>query len=141
MKPTTPHSIVMLGACAYGVCIAIASALADPPLPGITVWPLGTNTYQITITNGLSTTNYELYSTAVIGDMAYPWTLISIGTLGQTNWVVDGGPNFSGFYNVGVGTNWDGDLASNSADADPFNSSIGALTITIDSPADHSTFQ
>jgi hypothetical protein len=141
MKPHYPNGLILTGACACGVCIAIASALADAPQPGIAISPLGTNIYQITITNGWASTNYELYLAPVVGDTAYPWVLINRGALGQTNWTVDGGPNFTGFFQTSLGSDMDMDSIENYRDADPTNPYIGQLTITIDSPTDHSTFQ
>jgi hypothetical protein len=141
MKPHYRNGLILTGACACGICIAIASAMADAPQPGIAITALGTNTYQIMITNGWATTNYELYLTPVVGDTAYPWKLISRGALGQTNWTVDGAQNLTGYYSVWLGADADGDLSPNSEDADPFNPFLTQLTITIDSPTDHSTIQ
>jgi hypothetical protein len=102
--------------------------------PVLTITPTGTNHYQIVITNGTNTGKYELYHRALLVNPAYPWTLISVGTAGQTNWTVDGGPNGLGFFMVGVGNDWDSDGVPNSQDANPTNANIGALSITIDSP-------
>jgi hypothetical protein len=141
MKPTNLHGLILMGACACGVCIAIATAMADAPQPGIAISALGTNTFQITITNGWASTNYELYLTPVVGDSAYPWKLINRGSLGQTNWTVDGAQNLTGFYSIWLGSDADGDGIENYRDSDPLNPNLGQLTITIDSPTDHSTFQ
>ena len=43
---------------------------------------------NVLITSGVSTANYELCWTPVLADPIYPWTLLSIGTLGQTNFGV-----------------------------------------------------
>jgi hypothetical protein len=141
MKPTRLSGLILLGACACGVCIAIATAMADAPQPGIVISALGTNTYQISITNGWASTNYELYVTPVVGDNAYPWVLISRGSVGQTNFTLNGAQNLTGFMEIWLGSDADNDGAENSRDADPLNPNLGQLTITIDSPTDHSTFQ
>jgi len=122
--------------CGIGLRMAVAD---DPPVLQIT--PLGSNQFQIQITNGVSTGYYELYHTPVLVDDAYPWTLLSVGNMGQTNFTVDGSLNYTGFYFVGVGNDWDGDGVPNSQDADPKNPYIGQLTITIDSPTNNSVVQ
>ena len=67
---------------------AIWETLGDVPAPVLQATLVSTNQVNVLITNGVGTANYELYWTPVIADPIYPWTLLSIGTLGQTNFGV-----------------------------------------------------
>ena len=109
--------------------------------PVLTIAPLGTNQFSITITNGSGTGNYELYWTPVLANPDYPWSLAAIGTTGQTNFMVSMGTYQIGFFEVIAGTDWDGDGVVNWQDANPNDPTIGILTVTIDSPATGSTLQ
>lgn len=111
--------------------------LAQSTQPFLTVVPTGTNQLLITITNGVNTAGYDLYTTPVLGDpVNYPWTAALIGTNGQTNFTVNISSYPAGFFRVVLDTNsvpiW--------AAADPNNPSSGILTVFIDSPANGSNF-
>jgi hypothetical protein len=121
--------------------ISLLTVLAQSvPQPVLTITPLGTNQFQIGITNGVTYATYELYWRPVLTDSNYPWQVFWPGSVGQTNFGVDAGSWTSGFFKVSVGTDKDGDGVPDWMDADPNDSTIGALTITIDSPLNGSTF-
>jgi hypothetical protein len=124
-----------------GIAIGALRVFADPPPPVLTIANLGTNQYSITITNGVSTANYELYWTPVLASPIYPFTLAVIGTLGQTNFMVSMGTYQTGFFEVISGTDWDGDGVPNWQDANPSDPSIGILTVVIDSPTNGMVLQ
>jgi hypothetical protein len=107
----------------------------------LTIANLGTNQYSITITNGISTANYELYWTPVLASPIYPFSLAIIGTEGQTNFMVNMGTYQTGFFEVISGTDWDGDGVPNWQDANPSDPSIGILTVVIDSPTNGMVLQ
>ena len=112
--------------------------LADPPAPVLTISSLGTNTFNFVVTNGVST-NYELYWTPVLNDPSnYPWTLITVGTNGQTNFSVNAAGWSVGFFRATVEQFYSG--IPDYELADPNNPSLGPLTITIDSPTNGFTF-
>jgi len=120
-----------------GMAILALKVLADPPLPVLSVALTGTNQLSITITNGTAE-SYELWTTPVLGDTAnYPWTIAAVGTNSQTNFTVDIGPYYAGFYRVAVDTNtiplWEA--------ADPNNPSAGILAVFIDSPTNGAALQ
>src|SRR6267154_939052 len=106
----------------FGAGAAIITALnvfADPP-PALSISSLGSNQFSIVITNAVTNVNYVLYSTPVLGDAEnYPWILLSIGDLGQSNWIVDGGELPFSFFRVVTGNDFDGDGVVNWQDADP----------------------
>ena len=111
--------------------IVAVKVFADPPPPVISIGSLGTNQVSITVTNGVSTANYDLYWTPLLGNPNYPWTAAAIGSTGQTNFLLDMGDISSGFFRVLLeDTNgippWKA--------ADPNNPSLGVLAVTIDSP-------
>ena len=94
---------------------------------------------RLTVTNGVGTANYEIYRKPIVGDPAYPWMLHLIGSLGQTNFTANLGIETIGFFKATEGLDWDSDGIPNWMDAQPSNPAVGALTITIDSPANGST--
>ena len=102
--------------------------------PVLTITPLGTNQFSISFTNNGST--YDLQTTPVLANPEFPWTWAAIGTNAQTNFLVTGVYQ-TGFYRAILDTNsiplWEA--------ADPNNPALGALTITIDSPANGSLIQ
>jgi len=122
------------------LCICAAIMANSDPAPVLKITKTGTNIFEIGITNGTNTGYYELYHSPVLGDVAYPFTLLQVGTMGQTNFSVTNFSDLTGFYFIGVGNDWDGDGIPNSSDANPTSTNFGALTILIDSPTNHATF-
>ncbi|HEV2455008.1 MAG TPA: hypothetical protein VGY98_12155, partial [Verrucomicrobiae bacterium] len=61
------------------------NALAQgTPYPGLKIAALGTNTFSLTVTNGVSGGNYEILWTPDLSDTVdYPWTWIAVGAPGQ----------------------------------------------------------
>jgi hypothetical protein len=111
------------------------------PQPVLTIAPLGSNAFAITITNGVTNGAYVLYWTPVLADEAnYPWEPVSPSqNLGETNWNLDMGIWPSGYFKVITGTDWDNDGILNWVDGDPMNPSVGILNVIIDSPLNGST--
>lgn len=111
----------------------------DVPAPVLKVTQVSTNQINVLITNGVSTANYELYWTPVLSDPNFPFTLLVTGTLGQTNFGVLMGTTEAAFIQAAIGTDWDGDGVPNYKDARPSDATVGALTVTIESPTNGST--
>jgi len=109
------------------------------PQPVLTVAATNSTQLLITITNGVNSTNYEIYTTPLLGSTNFPWKLHLVGDVGQTNFLVDMGLENSGFFRAGVGSDWDLDGIPNSQDANPLDATIGILSITIDSPTNGAT--
>ncbi|HEV2318125.1 MAG TPA: hypothetical protein VGV18_00130 [Verrucomicrobiae bacterium] len=112
--------------------------LAQSTPPVLTITPLGTNQYSISITNNIGMTTYDLQWTPVLANANYPWTWAAPGTAGQTNYLVNmNGVSDTGFFRTLLDTNaiplWEA--------ADPNNPALGILTVTIDSPANGSVIQ
>jgi len=125
---------------------ALITGLAMKPsiaqvAPGLTISQLTTNQLQIVITNGSSLVNYEIYRTPLLDDPFYPWTLHLIGMQGQTNFTIDMGIETFGFFEAGVGSDWDQDGIPNYLDAQPSSTNAGILTITIESPLNGANVQ
>jgi hypothetical protein len=124
-----------------GVAFVVERA-AGQAAPGLTISRLGTSQVDIVITNGSSTVNYEIYRTPILGDdFNYPFTLHLIGNQGQTSFVADFGIETRGYFRAAVGSDFDSDDVPNAIDGQPNNSAVGALTITIDSPANGANIQ
>ena len=135
-----PLAGLWLGLAIIGAAIGFVVERASAQVaPGLTISRLGTNQVQIVITNGSSTVNYEVYRTPVLDDLNYPFNLYLIGNQGQTSFVANFGIETRGYFRIAVGSDWDGDGIPNYQDAQPNNPGVGALIITIDSPANGST--
>lgn len=115
------------------------NALADDP-PVLTISNLGSNQFSVVITNAASPTNYLLEWTPILADTNYPWLVVATNEPGATNWVMDMGPWPMGYLRIAVGWDSDGDSIPDWIDAQPYNSSVGALNVTIDSPLNGSAF-
>jgi hypothetical protein len=130
-KPINKNWLALTGICASGLIIIAAALTAfAQTAPVLTITPLGTNQFFISFTNNGST--YDLQGTPAL--INYPWTWAATGIPGQSNFVVSS-PYPNGFYRAILDTNaiplWEA--------ADPNNPALGALSITIDTPASGST--
>ena len=129
----------LLGA-GIGILTAL-NAFADAP-PAISITSLSSNQFSIIVTNGTTNTTYGLYWTPVINDPDnYPWTLLSVGSVGQTNWTVDGGEWSVSFFRILTGTDLDNDGIVNWQDANPTDPNVGILDVTISSPLNGAVLQ
>jgi hypothetical protein len=137
MKP--PTKLACLLAALSCLCAAVVATSEDAPVLKIT--KIDTNVFEIGVTNGTNTGFYELYHAPVLADPAYPFTLLQVGSQGQTNFQVTNVVNVAGFYWIGVGNDFDGDGVTNAADANPHSTNFGSLTILIDSPTNGGVFQ
>lgn len=126
-----------MGLVAVG--IALTARGQSVPQPVLKIAATNTTNVVITVTNGVSYANYEVYARPIF-DPDYPWLLAAVGATGQTNFVttID---SQTEFFFVGVGSDWDGDGIPNYMDANPTNASIGALTVTITTPANGAVVQ
>ncbi len=120
------------------VLIITFIARAQTAPPGVTITALGSNQYSIVITNGVMT-NYELYWTPALSNPDYPWQVIALGTNGTTNFNVNADGYSTGFFKAQVEQVYGG--IPDYELADPSNPSEGALTVTIDTPANGSVVQ
>jgi len=113
--------------------------LIQSGVPYLTITPTNANQALITVLNDTNPGNYELWWTPVLADPNYPWTLQSVGLVGQTNFIVNM-DSPTAFFRAVVGSDADGDGVPNYMDGDPNNAAVGALTITIDSPLTGNVF-
>jgi hypothetical protein len=130
MNTMRKYSLLPLGLL---FAVLAAAAMAQTvPAPALLIAPTNTNQLSITVTNGVSYANYILYNQHVLGGS---WTFITNPVPGVTNFVVNPGPYFQGFYMATGSTNWNNDGIPNWDLADPNIPGLGALTISIVSPA------
>ena len=140
MKTIRKYGILTAFILSIGAIVITAlNALAASPV--LTITPFGTNQYSIIITNGLSTTNYTLFWTPILADPNYPWQVVGVGSLGQTNFAIDAGDVPNGFFRILVGADSDADGIPDWLDADPLNPNVGILDLTINVPANGSVLQ
>jgi len=96
--------LATIGACVLivaGMLFFTTDGLTQSVPPSLTIASVGTNQLSITITNGISTGNYEVWWTPVLGDSVNnPWTMAAAGTGGQTNFTMNMGGNQAGFFRV-----------------------------------------
>ena len=102
-------------------------------VPFLTVTPTNGTQLVITVLNDTNPGNYDWWWTPVLVDQNYPWILHTVGSAGQTNFVVNM-VSPTAFFRAVIGSDADGDGVPNSQDGDPNNPAVGILTITIDSP-------
>jgi len=103
---------------------------ADPQL---TISLLSTNQVQLTITNAVAGTNYAIHRRLTF-DTNDQWRPHIIASPGQTSFVADMGIELQGFFRAIPCVDCDGDSVVDWVDANPYDSGVGALWITIDSP-------
>jgi hypothetical protein len=132
------YSTLFVGLCAFITLLTLGQTV---PPPVLTIAPINPSQFQITITNAVATTNYEIYRTPVLNDPEFPWTLHIIGAVGQSNFTVDMGVLEAGFFRAALGSDWDSDGVANFQDADPADPTIGILSLTIDSPTNGMVLQ
>ena len=123
-----------LGLTAICALAMMLSVVKSDDVPGLRLQLLSSNQFQLTVTNGVATNNYEIYRRLAF-DPLYPWNLHLMGTNGQTNFTASMGIDTTGFFQARAGNDSDGDGVPNWKDADPYNSGVGVLTINIDTPA------
>jgi hypothetical protein len=110
----------------------------DPDLPFYLLTPevVDSTNVLVTIANADTNSAYDILHTP--GLEIPNWNIVSTGAVGQIQFTV---PmiGITGFYRGVQGQDWDGDGIPNWMDASPLEGSIGALTITIESPLHNST--
>jgi len=122
------RSVLMAG---FLCLLAKARAQSSPP-PVLTITPAVSNQFIITITNGISTVNYDLYWIPALANSSVSWQAVTNGGTGQTNFTVSMGVWQSQFFQAVVDTNFLYQAA------DPNNPALGALAVFIDSPTNGS---
>lgn len=110
--------------------------------PGLQLGGFSTNLGQtylsLTITNGSSTNAYEIHTRPSL-NANFPWIPNIIGTNGQTNFLIEVGPEQMMFFRALACTDCDNDGVLNWQDGNPNDTNVARLTITILSPANNST--
>jgi hypothetical protein len=139
MKTIKRNWITLAGIFGGGLIVVVAALTAlSQTAPVLTITATGTNQVSITITNGVSTNNYDLYWTPVLGNTVdYPWKASVIGSTGQTNFIVNKSVWQSQFFRVLVDTSGIPVYEL----ADPNNPGAGILTVFIDSPTNGAVLQ
>jgi hypothetical protein len=132
LASSKPVTVVARSLLVAGGVVLLTKAWAQSvPQPGLAVTAKTTNSMVITITNGVNYAIYDLWTTPVLGNADFPWTVQALGGAGQTNFSVPLGPLATGFYQVLVDNNNGVPLW---AAANPTNPVAGFLAVFIDSP-------
>ena len=109
-----------------GQGLSPAFSTQNGPWPYLTIAPAGTNQLLITVINTNPAATYYLQMTPVLANSNYPWTIITNGVAGQTNFTVNIGPYADEFFWAFMATN---------------NPGQGVIAVFIDSPANGATVQ
>ena len=109
-----------------GQGLSPAFSTQNGPWPYLTIAPAGTNQLLITVINTNPAATYYLQMTPVLANANYPWTIITNGVAGQTNFTVNIGPYANEFFWAFMATN---------------NPGQGVIAVFIDSPANGATVQ
>lgn len=115
--------------------------------PALRIVATGTNEVTLTVTNPAPNTVYEIWWTEFLDADAMSltnggWQPIGSGTNGQTVFPVIGLEDYNtGFFRAINMLDLDNDGVPNYQDARPFDSSVGILRVTIESPANGSSVQ
>ena len=110
------------------------NGMTQSGVPYLTITQTGTNQFLITVINDASEANYELWWTPVV--VNYPWTMITNGITGQTNFTVTSVYPM-GFYRAV----WDTNDIPIWKLADPNNPGAGILAVFIDNPTNGMVLQ
>ncbi len=78
------HLGVVGVATVAGFAVLIYSLFANAQQPVLTISNLGSNQFNIVITNAVTTTNYTLLWRPTLNDTNYPWQVLEVGEVGQT---------------------------------------------------------
>lgn len=130
-------SLVCAGSALLG--IVLTTLAQTVPAPVISIAVTNVNQLAITVTNGVAYGNYVLYNQHVLGSPS--WTFVTNPVPGVSNFVVNMGPFFEGYYLVTGSTNWNNNGIPNWDYADPNNPGLGVLTVTIVSPSQGQVIQ
>jgi hypothetical protein len=107
--------------------------------PVITIGATNTSQVFITVTNGVPGAIYELWWEPVLNSPDSQWSLFCTNMPGLTNFLVDCSGSDTGFFRAAIGQSyngvWDYQLAN------PTNPSLGALSVTINTPGTGSVVQ
>jgi hypothetical protein len=136
MKTIKKHWLALSGLLGVGGALIgiVATAIAQTvPPPVLSIAVTNGTQLSITVTNGVSYGNYILYNQHVLGGSE--WTFVTNPVPGVSNFVVNMGPFFEGFYLVTGSTNWNNGGIPNWDYADPANPGLGVLSVTIVSPS------
>src|SRR5258705_1648389 len=125
-----------IGSASVGLFLLLGVILLGL-VPGGGSAPFGLKTNGITetnislvITNGQSTNYYAIYVYDFLGE-TNQYVSIVPGSIGQTNFTILKEGRMMRFFKAAVDQDWDHDGILNIHDADEWDPSVGALTITI----------
>jgi hypothetical protein len=140
MKKLRRYWLGLASCLSAGAMLAFIAhnVFADAPPPALTISSLGSNEFNVTITNSLATTNYTLFWAPALNDPDNPWEVLSVGAVGQSNFTVDASGFPALFFRAALISSagvppWEA--------ADPSDPNSPILSVSITIPADGSIVQ
>jgi hypothetical protein len=131
-------SILIAASLALSILLTVRLVWATPP--GLSIKVTAPNQLQLTVTNGVTNGIYSIYWREFLNSPP-DWDWLTVGTTGQTNFLIDISETETGFFEAVATDDIDGDLVVNEQDARPFDPSIGIVTVTIETPANGANVQ
>jgi hypothetical protein len=122
------------------VLVGISDSGFTTPAPILGPLVVSNGYFRVVITNGEPAAYYEIELRDSL-DPLYTWRWAATGVQGQTNFQVPLGQSSTAFLRALSCTDCDDDGIPNTADANPLDATIRALSVTIVSPANGSTIQ
>ena len=124
----------------FGASLIAIGIVARATPPGLSITTLTNGVLQLTVTNGAPGDTYQILYTPNF-DPGYQWNVNMLGETNQTNFTLSTISTPSGFYKAVNNTDFDNDGIPNYEDANATDSSIGLLTVIIDTPTNGYTFR
>jgi hypothetical protein len=132
----TSYLLVVVSFALFTGVVFLRETLADPVLR---ITSITSSNVSLWITNGASTNFYEVFGQNDLKSLQISVT--KTGILGQTNFIVERESEAHRFFKAAVNNDWDGDGVPNVRDANPLNTNVGLLTITIRTPTNGANIQ
>src|SRR5437867_868934 len=130
MRRVLSASLIVSFFLALAGGLAFVLFRASAAAPGLTIALSTNDTVLLTVTNAVADETYEIYTTNSVSDnMA--WSLSITGAPGVTNFSVSTWPATRMFFKARASNDWDSDGVPNFKDANPNNTNIGVLSVTI----------
>lgn len=96
-------AIALAGLAIFAVYVCVSAW--GQTAPGLSIMVTPTNVVSLTVTNGATNGRYQIYTTEFLNSPFFPWTLLTNGSTGQTNFTTTMGNFDQGFFKAVNNTN------------------------------------
>ena len=142
MESAAGRKPALLCAAVSMFLLILAPFLSRSAAPGLQaggfVATNGKTYYSFTVTNGTSTNTFEIHNRPSL-NASFPWVGSITGAYGQSNFLIEVGPEQAMFFRALDCVDCDNDSIPNWRDGNPNDSNVLGLIITILSPTNGAT--